>query len=204
MLPATRAKDGFADQNCLPRGLSESSGQQMTASTAKKRFRVVLTVFILGLLVSGITAFPLLAEMRLLAKWLGVGDAVSPVGHSGLEFWILTVRSGLEDMYARYPWIAYGTDWLAFGHIAIALFFFDPLIRPSESRSVLYAGIAACILLVPLALVCGAIRGIPFYWRLIDCSFGIFGVVPLIYCVRLLPHLGSEQLNKTPLKLGKA
>ena len=163
-----------------------------------------MTVFILGLLVSGITAFPLLAEMRLLAKWLGVGDAVSPVGHSGLEFWILTVRSGLEDMYARYPWIAYGTDWLAFGHITIALFFFDPLIRPSESRSVLYAGIAACILLVPLALVCGAIRGIPFYWRLIDCSFGILGVVPLIYCVRLLPHLGSEQPNKTPLKLGKA
>jgi hypothetical protein len=106
-----------------------------------------------------------------------------------LEFWILTVRFGLEDMYGRYPWIAYGTDWLAFGHIAIALFFIDPWLRPSGSGPVLLAGIAACMLVIPLAFVCGAVRGIPFYWRLIDCSFGVFGAMPLIYCLKLLRHL---------------
>ncbi len=38
----------------------------------------------------------------------------------------------------------------------------------------------ACILLIPLALVCGPIRGIPFFWTIVDCSFGVFGIIPLI------------------------
>ncbi|MBN8245985.1 MAG: hypothetical protein J0L84_00925 [Verrucomicrobia bacterium] len=164
----------------------------MSAASAITRFRIAMTLFIAGLLVSGITAFPLLAEMRLMTSWLGLGDATSPEGYTGLEFWILTVKFGLEDMYSRYPWIAYGTDWLAFGHITIALFFIGPLIRPSESRLVLLAGMAACVLVIPLALVCGSIRGIPLYWRLIDCSFGVFGILPLIYCLRLLRHMGPS------------
>ena len=132
-----------------------------------------------------LTETELLAEMRLLTKWLSVGDAVSPDGHSGLEFWVHTVRFGLEEVYVHYPWIAYGTDWLAFGHIAIALFFIGPLMRPAESRSALLAGVAACILVIPLAVVCRAIRGIPLYWRLIDSSFGIIGAIPLLYCLSL-------------------
>jgi hypothetical protein len=172
----------------------------MTALAAIRRFRVMMIVFIVGLLISGITAFPLLAEMKLLASWLGLGDAVSPAGHTGLDFWILTVKFGLEDMYARYPWIAYGTDWLAFGHITIALFFIGPLLRPTEGRSVIQAGIAACILVVPLALICGPIREIPFYWRLIDCSFGVFGILPLLYCLRLLRYIEPKQMPNQSLQ----
>jgi hypothetical protein len=78
----------------------------MTSSAATLRFRITLSVFIAGLLASGITAFPLLSEMKLLASWLGLGAATSPDGHGGLAFWILTVKFGLEDMYTRYPWIA--------------------------------------------------------------------------------------------------
>jgi hypothetical protein len=37
----------------------------------------------------------------------------------------------------------------------------------------------ACAGIIPLSMICGVIRGIPFYWRLIDCSFGIFGCIPL-------------------------
>ena len=37
-----------------------------------------------------------------------------------------------------------------------------------------------------LALICGPLRGIPVYWRLIDCSFGVIGIIPLVYCLRLL------------------
>jgi hypothetical protein len=40
----------------------------------------------------------------------------------------------------------------------------------------------ACVLVIPFALVFGAVRGIPFWWRLIDCSFGVFGFVPLYFC----------------------
>jgi hypothetical protein len=165
----------------------------MTAEAAKRRFRVMMALFIIGLLVSGITAFPLLAEMKQLVVWLGLEEATSPAGYSGLDYWILTVRFGLEDMYGRYPWIAYGTDWLAFGHIIIALFFIGPMVRPAESRWTLYAGLAACVLVVPLAFICGAVRGIPMYWRLIDCSFGVVGAIPLLYCLRLLRYLERKK-----------
>ncbi len=46
-------------------------------------------------------------------------------------------------------------------------------------------GMIACIAIVPLALICGGICGIPFYWRLVDCSFGVLGIVPLDSCWRL-------------------
>jgi hypothetical protein len=169
----------------------------MTAATATLRFRFAMGFFILGLLISGITAFPLLTELNLLAKVLGLGDALSTDGHGGLAFWILTVKFGLADMYARYPWIAYGTDWLAFGHIAIALFFIDPMIRPAQSRPALHAGMAACLLVVPLALVCGPIRGIPFAWRLIDSAFGVIGIIPLLYCHGLLRHITPAPAEMT-------
>ncbi|MFT4549286.1 MAG: hypothetical protein ACI9MB_003260 [Verrucomicrobiales bacterium] len=35
-----------------------------------------------------------------------------------------------------------------------------------------------------MALICGEIRGIPFGWRLIDCSFGILCLLPLGYAIR--------------------
>jgi hypothetical protein len=154
-----------------------------------------MTFFIVGLVISGVTAFPLLTELRILAHLLGVGDAQSPEGYTGLSFWILTVRWGLENIYAQYPWVAYGTDWLAFAHLIIALFFVGSLIDPLSSRPTIYAGIVACVAIIPLALICGPIRGIPFYWQLIDCSFGLFGVVPLVYCLRLLPKIAGEPLT---------
>jgi hypothetical protein len=38
-------------------------------------------------------------------------------------------------------------------------------------------------------LIAGPIRDIPFGWRLIDCSFGIFGIVPLWFCRREIKRL---------------
>src|SRR5688500_1231211 len=107
------------------------------------RFRAVMLLFIFGLILSGITAFPLLLELRLLTSLLGAGAAESADSYSGLTFWILTVRHGLEQTYAQYPWIAYGTDWLAFGHIVIAMFFVGPLVNPLSGRATIYAGIVA-------------------------------------------------------------
>lgn len=162
------------------------------------RFRIVMLLFIAGLALSGITAFPLRHELHLLAGMLGVGDATTAQGHSGLQFWILTVRDGLDDMYAHYPWIAYGTDWLAFGHLIIALFLVGPLINPVANRWVLYVGMVACAGVIPLAMICGPLRGIPLYWRFIDCSFGIFGMIPLVYCLRLLPRIAQQASAENP------
>jgi hypothetical protein len=150
-----------------------------------QRIRAVLALFMTGLILSGVTAFPLLAELRILCTMLGVGDAASPKGYAGLQWWILFVREGLEKTYAAYPFIGYGTDWLAFGHIVIALFFVGPWKDPVHNRWVLHIGLIACAGVIPLALICGPIRGIPLYWRLVDCSFGLLGCLPLLYALRL-------------------
>jgi hypothetical protein len=45
-------------------------------------------------------------------------------------------------------------------------------------------GMLACVLVVPWALVFGHLRGIPLWWRLIDCSFGVVGFIPPWLCHR--------------------
>lgn len=153
------------------------------------QIRCSVSFFILGLALSGITAFPLLHELNLLCTLLGVGDVPVPEGHTGLVWWILRVRQGLRETDAAYPFLAYGTDWLAFGHLVIALFFIGPWIDPVRNRWCLHAGLIACAGVIPLALICGPLRGIPFYWRCIDCSFGVFGCLPLWIVLRLTDRL---------------
>lgn len=80
---------------------------------------------IFGLVVSGVTAFPLLHELNLISNLLA-GSAMDPSAHTGFIHWILKVREGLEKTYQNYPFIAYGTDWLAFAHLMIAAFFVLP------------------------------------------------------------------------------
>jgi hypothetical protein len=149
------------------------------------KYRLVLSCFILGLVLSGVTAFPLQWETQLLASWFGVDPSLPPAHYTGLNFWLATVSKGLEETNDAYPWITYGTDWLAFAHIAIAVYFIGPLVNPLKNEWVIYAGLIGCVMVIPLALICGPLRGIPFYWRLLDCSFGVFGALPLLYCLHL-------------------
>ncbi|MCX7005675.1 MAG: hypothetical protein NTY53_00170 [Kiritimatiellaeota bacterium] len=168
----------------------------MTASLQSSlllRYRLVLGFFIVALLVSGLTAFPLQFELDTLVAWFGWSQLAPASAPNGLAFWLLTVRDGLQETYAKFPWFAYGTDWLAFGHITIAIFFIGPLVRPVRNVWVLWAGLIACVLVPVLALACGPLRGIPFYWRLIDCSFGVLGALPLLYCLKL-----TRALEKLP------
>lgn len=157
----------------------------------QRGIRWLLGVFIIGLVLSGVTAFPLLTELRWLCAWYGLPADASPAAYQGLAHWLLRVREGLETTYARFPFIAYGTDWLAFGHIVIALFFIAPWREPGRHLAVIRTGMWACVLVVPLALICGPIRGIPFYWRLLDCSFGLLGIVPLWLVLRMATRLNT-------------
>jgi len=153
------------------------------------RFRAVMCFFIFALIVSGITAFPLQRELDAVAAARGLDRVAATDASNSFDHWILTVRDGLRESYARHPWLAYGTDWLAFAHIVIAVFFIGPLVDPVRNVWVLRAGVIACMLVIPLALFCGALRQIPFGWRLIDCSFGVIGVIPLSYCLKLVRTL---------------
>ena len=54
----------------------------------------------------------------------------------------------------------------------------------------------ACILVIPLALIAGPIRGIPFGWQLLDASFGVFGIVPLLIVYRLTRQLERANIEQ--------
>ena len=155
-------------------------------------YRVSLSLFIAGLVLSGLTAFPLLAELSILCRWLGINDPAAYANLSGFRGWVAFVYFGLERTYAAFPFIGYGTDWLAFGHVIIALFFIGPFRDPIRNAWVLRCGLFSCAAVIPLALICGQIRQIPLGWRLLDCSFGIVGAIPLLYCLYLTKKLSDQ------------
>ena len=165
----------------------------MSTARLTFRFRLVLGLFIVGLVASGSTAFFLEREVDWLACRLGISPGADPDSLSGLRYWIACVHAGLAQSYARYPFLAYGTDWLAFAHLAIAVFFLGPLFQPTRHDWVLICGIIACVGVLPLALICGPWRGIPLYWRLLDCSFGLLGMVPLLYCLAISTRIKRIQ-----------
>ncbi len=141
------------------------------------KIRVVLALFLAGLVLSGLTAFPIETGLRWLASVLPVAEQQPP---SALTAWILEVRDAVIDTNARYPFLAYGTDWLAFAHLVIAVAFIGPLRDPVRNMWVVDFGLIACAGVIPMALIAGHVRGIPLWWRLIDCSFGVFGAIPLL------------------------
>jgi hypothetical protein len=155
-------------------------------------YRLSLSLFILGLILSGLTAFPLLRELSLLCRWLGISDPAAYENLTGLHRWLAFVFVGLQKTYAAFPFVGYGTDWLAFGHFVIALFFVGPFRDPVRNAWVLRCGLVACAAVIPLALICGYVRQIPLAWRLLDCSFGILGTIPLFYCLRLTKRLSGR------------
>jgi len=164
----------------------------MNAAARIRRIRGWLILFVVGLVLSGLTAFPLLSELRVVCSVLGIDPTASPQSYVGLRYWIATVSAGLRETYAKYPFVAYGTDWLAFAHLVIAVAFVGPIRDPVRNVWVVTFGIIACLGVIPLALIAGSIREIPFYWRLIDCSFGVFGLVPLLLARRDIRTLQVE------------
>lgn len=149
-----------------------------------KKIKRITLLFILLLALSGITAFPLQTELNFLADYFNTSTS------SGLiTQWINQVNIALNNVNQNYPFLAYGTDWLAFSHIIISLFFIGVYINPVQNIWVTKVGIIACLLVFPVAFIAGNYRGIPLFWQLIDCCFGAFGLIPL-----LLIHKYTNQL----------
>jgi hypothetical protein len=155
------------------------------------RTRGLLVVFIIGLVLSGLTAFPIETELRWVTGLLGADSSTRPDEVEGVLRWLVTVRDAVTVTNARYPFLSYGTDWLAFAHLVIAVAFIGPLRDPVRNAWVVTFGLIACAAVVPLALIAGAVREIPPYWRAIDCAFGVGGAALLWPC-----HLAIRELEQ--------
>lgn len=150
--------------------------------TQVKSIRFWLLLFIAGLLLSGVTAFGVESGLRWLLSYGPYDNA--------LYRWLEEAYEATSATNRAFPAIAYGYDWLAFAHIVIAVAFIGPLIDPVRNIWVVQFGCIACIMVFPLAFIAGNIRHIPFFWQLIDCSFGVLGLVPLLICHRKIRRLG--------------
>jgi hypothetical protein len=163
-----------------------------------RAIRFWLVLFMAGLFLSGVTAFPLQTELRWLLPLLEAPPVRRITEATYLLSWIARVHHALSATNTQYPFLAYGTDWLAFAHLVLAVLFIGPYRDPVRNKWIITFGLLACGEVIPLALIAGHVRGIPLPWRLIDCSFGVFGAIPLVRCRFLISELENrEVLAKT-------
>jgi hypothetical protein len=142
----------------------------------------MILFFIAAITISGITTFPIETELA----WMNDNLSLFPVA---LHDWLQQVYLAVKDTNERYPFLAYGTDWLAFAHLIIAIAFIGPLRDPLKNKWIIQWGIICCLCVFPLAFLAGAYRGVPVAWRLVDCSFGVVGGILLAFCYRKIMRL---------------
>ena len=169
----------------------------------EKRFlliiRGLIVFFMFALFFWGVTAFPLESEIRIVCGILGISLDVPSATYDGFKGWIATVAEGVIDTNRDFPFLAYGTDWLAFSHLVIAVAFIGLYLKPVRNIWIVYFAMIACLGVLPLALICGEARGIPLWWRLIDCSFCLFGFIPLYFLHKYIKKL-QILIEYTPSK----
>lgn len=153
--------------------------------------KTLLVFFAFALGISGFTAIPLRFELNILNSIAGEGTIVANVV-PWLATWISLVHNALEKLYQDYAFLAYGYDWLAFGHFVIAIAFLGAVKDPIRNRWVIEFGMIACVLILPYAFIFGQIRGIPILWRVIDMLFGILGIVPLYIARKMTLELEAD------------
>jgi hypothetical protein len=83
----------------------------------------------------------------------------------------------------------YGTDWLAFAHVVIAMAFIGPYRDPLRNKWVVEWGLLCCACVPLLAFLWAPVRDIPFFWRCVDASFGVFGAVPMWAVLRRIRQM---------------
>lgn len=108
-----------------------------------KGIRVWLVLFVVCLVLSGATAFPLVHELHWtedLLRSLSVPEHLP-----ALMDWIERVRQGLDVVDEDYPFLLYGTDWLAFAHLVIAVAFYGPYRDPVRNIWVVEFALIACL-----------------------------------------------------------
>ena len=146
-----------------------------------------LKFFIVALFISGLSAIPVEQELTYIIRHFPFEGSI--------KGWLEEVLIGIKHASINYPFLFYGYDWLAFAHFVLAILFIGVLRNPVKNKWVIEFGVIACILIIPFALITGHFRNMPLWWRLIDCSFGVIGLIPLIICLKNIKRL--EAVEKT-------
>ena len=154
----------------------------MNMTNDLRSIRRWIIFFMIALIISGLTAVPL--EWG--TTWLA--EVTSSWGEPWSS-WSAYAAVAVGYVGASYPMLFYGTDWLAFAHVVIALAFIGPYRDPVRNKWVIEWGLLCCLLVLPLAFAWAPFRGIPLFWRCVDASFGVIGAIPLYLVLRRIRRL---------------
>ena len=94
-------------------------------------------IFIIALLLSGISAFPVYIELSWLVKQNFVAE------NNFLNQWLHKVYNGVSAAQINFPFLFYGYDWLAFAHLMIAALFVGVYKNPVRNKFIIRWGIFA-------------------------------------------------------------
>jgi hypothetical protein len=106
--------------------------------------------------------------------------------------WLEYVQGGIQQVNHNYTFFLYGTDWLAFAHILLAILFIGAYRDPLKNKWLFEFGMIACVLILPTAFIAGYARGIPPLWSFFDSLFGITGFVLLYRAYRRVQRFESS------------
>ena len=148
----------------------------------------MLGIVVFGLLVSGITVWPAVTELKLAVR-IAWGDS-EPNGV--LHSFVLRAIEGIEAVEAEYPFMFYAHDWLAFAHIVLAILFAGAIRDPVRNVWIVQCGLMMCVLVPVLAGICIPIRGLPPVWFWIDSAFAPAAGVPLWIALRDIRKAEAE------------
>ena len=135
----------------------------------------MLGIVAVGLFLSGVTVWPAIFELKTLVH-LVWGDRPAT---DGLHQFILLAITGLEETKARYPFMLYAGDWLAFAHVMLSILFAGAIRDPVRNKWIVQCGLIMCALVPFLAGICNPIRQLPAWWFWIDFAFAPGAAIPL-------------------------
>jgi len=135
----------------------------------------MLIIVAIGLLISGITVWPAIPELKF---GLIVLEKIG-LAHSELAQFTETILLSLQHIESEHPHILYGYDWLAFAHIVLAILFWGAARDPLRNKWIVECGLIMCALIPLLALICIPYREIPWWWFFMDFAFAPAAALPL-------------------------
>lgn len=166
----------------------------MKTPRALTHTRIWLILFSTTLIASGLTAIFAREGLRFLSPLFSQGSFLQSFWPS-MSDWLTLVFHAIEEVYDKYPFLAYGYDWLAFGHFIISIPFLMAIRDPIRHSWVITYGIFACLAVLPFAILFGAIRGIPLFWRGVDTLFGLGGLIVLLIIRNQLKAFEHSQVG---------
>ena len=97
-------------------------GQNRQALELRRKVQILLVLYGLALIAIGLATIPLQVEIAVLENVTGDRSALEEVWPA-MAHWISRVQEGVSRAYGTYPFLQYGTDWLAFAHVVIGIAF---------------------------------------------------------------------------------